>query len=63
MNIDLDTYVAARVALAMAMFKEPNDPKFRKAFNALRQALVDENNSAQAIIAASRLPALLRQQI
>jgi hypothetical protein len=61
-NIDLDTYCTCRVALAIAMLKEPNDPKFRKAFNALRQALIDEDNSAHAIIAASRVPALLQRQ-
>jgi hypothetical protein len=62
MTIDLDTYIAARVALAMAMLREPANPKHRIAFNALRQALIDEDNSAHAIIAKSREPALLRPQ-
>jgi hypothetical protein len=61
-NVDLDTYCVCRIALAIAMLKEPHDPKFRKAFNALRQALIDEDNSAHAIIAASRIPALTRLQ-
>ena len=48
MNIDLDTYIACRVALAIAMLREPANPKHRKAFNALRQALLDENERAIA---------------
>jgi hypothetical protein len=48
MTIDLDTYCVCRVALAIAMLKEPGDPKFRKAFNALRQSLVEENERASA---------------
>jgi hypothetical protein len=62
-NIDLTTYCICRVVLAEKMLANPADEKFRKAFNALRQALIDENESTQTIVAASREPALLRRQI
>lgn len=61
MNIDLDTYITCRVALAVAMLKDPGNPKYRKAFNALRQSLIDENERA---IAQEAMPVscLLRKQ-
>jgi hypothetical protein len=63
MEISLETFATCRVALAQMMLLAPNEPKFRRAFNALRQALIDENDSTQSIIEASRQPALLRAQI
>jgi len=66
MIIDLETYIVCRVALAAAKLANPGEAKYAKAFDALRQALVDENerelNSTENIITASRRPALVRSQ-
>lgn len=45
MNVSLDTYVVCRVALAHMMLLEPHNTKYRVAFDALRQSLVDENDT------------------
>lgn len=66
MNIDLETYIVCRVALAAAKLANPSEEKYAKAFNALRQALIDENerelNSTENLITASKRPALVRSQ-
>jgi len=59
MNIDLECYVIARVALAQMMLLAPNEPKYRRAFNALRQALIEENERLER---QGALPALVRLQ-
>ena len=61
MPIDLDTYCACRIALAMAILAEPGNPRHRRAFNALHDALVNENDCA---VQADAMPTsmLLRKQ-
>ena len=62
MDISLETFATCRVALAKQMLAEPENTRLRTAFNALRQALIEENDSTQSIIEQSRLPAFTRLQ-
>jgi len=65
-NIDLDAYVNCRIALAMAMLAEPNNPKHRKTYVALHDALMADADrdvaSTQDLIGASQVPMLLQRQ-
>lgn len=59
MRITLEVYCICRVVLAEKMIANPSDEKYAKAFNALRQSLIEENErEAQQ----DSLPQLLRRQ-